>query len=206
VGGVAVNANQEMILRATWMTEETRNAAFLATRAYTADELASMIQTPSPESPEVKLPAGEVTREYSADEIDSKVKPQLPNFPKVKLPAGTDKTPSKVFFSSWSHFFSYTSTLYLLIVIICFFTCRRLGLRNTSAKKCTGMPQNLGRKCLCVGHGVTIGLPAILMAHFFGLLLHSLEVAKVAFLFTTSVLRKSAAKDFSSAPSWHALR
>ena len=61
---MAVKANQEMILRLTWMNEEARESAYLVTREFTAEEMASKtkILTPAlPKLPEIKLPTGELT-------------------------------------------------------------------------------------------------------------------------------------------------
>lgn len=64
MGGVAVKANQEMILRLTWMNEEARESAYLVTRELTAHEISTKTKTltpPLPALPKVKLPAGELT-------------------------------------------------------------------------------------------------------------------------------------------------
>jgi len=61
---VAVKANQEMILRLTWMNEEARKSAYLVTREFTPEEMANRtkILTPAlPTFPQVKLPTGVIT-------------------------------------------------------------------------------------------------------------------------------------------------
>jgi len=88
VGGVAVKANQEMILRLTWMNEEARNSAYLVTREYTAEEMTPVL----PELPKVKLPTGKLT--------DGKI---LGNIPQV---------------NSTSFLFTSSSTLIYVIVDI----------------------------------------------------------------------------------------
>jgi hypothetical protein len=61
VGGVAVKANQEMILRLTWMNEEARESAYLVTRECTVGEVASKIEPSLPALPKIKLPSGDFT-------------------------------------------------------------------------------------------------------------------------------------------------
>ena len=64
VDGVAVKANQELIIRLTWMNEEARNSTYLMTREYTAEEMASktkVLRSPLPVLPKVQLPTGEFT-------------------------------------------------------------------------------------------------------------------------------------------------
>ena len=79
---MAVKANQELILRLTWMNEEARESAYLVTREYTADEMASkskILTPPLPVLPKIKLPSGELTDGKIAKVMSSFVSSVLEN-------------------------------------------------------------------------------------------------------------------------------